>query len=495
MVNIIACPVGPRRLSPVLAGLLLGFAVTASSPVALAQSAPGSGPSADERINELSSQVQELKALVLKLYARIDQMEQNKAVPAAPGAAAPGQVNAPAVVAATSGTLSEPTGAPAAPAKSATDWLHGATLNALLDTYYAYNANNPIGRVNYLRAYDISSNSFNLSQADIVLESAPDLSADKRTGMRVDLQFGQATEALGGNPANELRPDIWRNIFQAYGTYVFPVGGMPLQLDVGKWASSLGLEGNYTKDQINYSRSFWFAYLPYYHSGLRAALKVNDQLTVNYWVVNGTEQTEAFNNYKDELIGFVWQPASSVAWTMNYYVGQEHPGIVYVQSAGTGYQNLPNQQGALFEPIPDAPDGRLQILDTYATWQATPALSLAAEADSVVERLYSYSIGQHTQGGALYGRYQLTPKVAFAARGEYLEDRGGLFSGIRQYLKEGTLTTEYRASDGFLVRGELRRDASNTSYFLSDALGVLKSHQDTVTVGLVWWVGQKEGTW
>jgi hypothetical protein len=40
----------------------------------------------------------------------------------------------------------------------------------------------------------------------------------------LDLMFGQTTESLAGNPANEPRPAPYRNISQAYGTYVFPVG-------------------------------------------------------------------------------------------------------------------------------------------------------------------------------------------------------------------------------------------------------------------------------
>ena len=78
---------------------------------------------------------------------------------------------------------------------------------ALLDGYYEYNTNDPIGRVNYLRAYDVSSNSFSLNQVGLILESAPDPANGKREGMRIDLQYGQATSTLQGNPANELRPD------------------------------------------------------------------------------------------------------------------------------------------------------------------------------------------------------------------------------------------------------------------------------------------------
>ena len=120
--------------------------------------------------------------------------------------------------------------------------------------------------------------------------------------MRLDQQIGQATDTLQGNPANEPRPEIYRNIFQAYGTWVAPIGN-GLTLDVGKWGSSIGIEGNYTKDQMNYSRAYWFDFLPFYHMGLRASYKVKDGLTLNYWLVNGTNQAEATNGFKDELFG------------------------------------------------------------------------------------------------------------------------------------------------------------------------------------------------
>ena len=128
------------------------------------------------------------------------------------------------------------------------------TINLGLDTYYEYNFNNPVGRVNLLRAYDVLSNEFSLNQASIVLEHAPDVTAGRRWGGRLDLQFGQATDTLQGNPTNEPRPEIYRNIFQAYGTYIVPLG-QGRTVDFGKWGSSLGIEGNYTKDQMNYSRA------------------------------------------------------------------------------------------------------------------------------------------------------------------------------------------------------------------------------------------------
>jgi hypothetical protein len=92
-------------------------------------------------------------------------------------------------------------------------------------------------------------------------------------------------------------------------------------------------------------------------------------------------------------------------------------------------------------------------------------------------------------------QYQFTPKVAIGARAEYLSDRGGLFSGISQALKETTVTFDYKLDDGFLMRYEWRRDFSNQPSFLTDVQGVLSKDQNTATVGLIWWWGGKEGAW
>ena len=243
-------------------------------------------------------------------------------------------------------------------AASAPGGLAGTTVNLGFDGYYGYNFNAPIGRANLLRAYDVSSNSFSINQANVVVDNAPDPANDKRFGARLDLQWGQATQTLQGNSINEPRPDIYREIFQAYGTYVAPIGN-GVTIDFGKWSSSIGLEGNYTKDQINYSRSFWFDYLPFYHMGLRMNYKVNDLLSVNYWVTNGTNQTEAFNGYKDELAGFVLTPSKNLSWTVNYYLGQEHPDVVYYLN-GNAPPGAPTQQGVPFEPIPSPAEGEAQ---------------------------------------------------------------------------------------------------------------------------------------
>ena len=125
----------------------------------------------------------------------------------------------------------------------------------------------------------------------------------------------------------------------------------------------------------------------------------------------------------------------------------------------------------------------------------TRKVTLAGEADYVINRLQAFSPPTRVSGGAGYARYQFTPKFALAARGEYLADRGGLFSGVTQALKETTVTADYQVVEGFLVRTEWRRDFSNQPFFLTDTPGNLKREQNTATLGLLWWFGGKQGAW
>ena len=371
----------------------------------------------------------------------------------------------------------------------------GATLNYMFDGYYEYDFNHPIGRIQYLRAYDVLSNSFSINQADVMFALDPNVAEGRRYGLRLDLQFGQATDTLQGNPANEVRPQIYRNIFQAYGTYVAPLG-KGLTVDFGKWASSLGIEGNYTKDQVNYSRSFFFDYLPFYHMGVRASYKVNDRLALNYWIVNGTDQTEPTNSYKDELFGFTAQPTKNILWNFNYYVGQDHPDVGPATNC-----TVPLQPGLCVQQINPAPNGKAHIFDSYVTWNATPKLTLSAEGDYVVSREWANSAPGESSapslvdGGAAYARYQWKPRMALGGRVEYFNDRNGLYSGTSQALKEFTGTYDYKFGEGFLARAEFRRDWSNVPFFLTNKPGVLSASQPTFTMGLVWWAGGKQGPW
>ena len=452
--------------------------VLCSSAVALTQQTAPMSP--EERMSE----IRQLRSELERISERLNVLERDgsasaSAAPLPPAPPSPPPAAAPAVPPVAKANLP---GASSKEDQTMLKFFHGTTLNFGMDGYYAYNFNQPPGRVNQLRAYDVSSNSFSINQANVIVERLPIASPGERFGGRIDLQFGQATETLQGSSANELRPQVWRNLFQAYGSYLAPVG-TGLQLDFGKWASALGVEGNYTKDQINYSRGYLFNYLPYYHMGLRANYNITPRISMAYWLVNGAQQTEDFNGFKSQAVIFTLKPASTITWNINYYFGQEQPDSVL------------SPVGLPTKSISPAPNGREHIFDTYATWNVTPHLTLVGEADLVLNRVFSTSQPKRVAAGALYVKYALPHNYNIAARSEYLDDRGGLFSGTTQALDELTLTFDRQIEPGFLLFAEYRRDGSNQPFFLNNTLSSRSHAQPTATIGLVFWWGQKQGSW
>src|SRR2546423_13447600 len=89
-------------------------------------------------------------------------------------------------------------------------------------------------------------------------------------------------------------------------------------------STALGLENGYSYDEINYSRSFYFNYLPFYHMGFRTTYNVNSKLSVQHWLVNGANQAEDFNGYKSNAFLLTIKPTKTISWNVNYFFGQEN---------------------------------------------------------------------------------------------------------------------------------------------------------------------------
>jgi putative OmpL-like beta-barrel porin-2 len=358
-------------------------------------------------------------------------------------------------------------------AQSAPGPFDNVKFGVTLEGYYQYDWNRPPDRALVLRAYDTRANVFSIQQAAIIIESAPNVESGRRFGARLDLQFGQATDTVQGSPANEPRPEVYRNVWQAFGTYVFPVGKNGLQVDFGKYASMLGYETNYAKDNQAFSRAYLFNFLPFYHSGLRVMLPVTEKVSVLYMLSNGIQQTEDFNDFKSSHFAAIVKPTPKVTWVGNYYVGQEQP------DGGE----------------PGGPDGVFKVFDTNVAVAATPALSVALDFNYVTNEINRSDPSLSLQGTGAYARYQVTPASSLGIRYERLDDEG-LFGGIDQVLQEATVTGEYKLAEGFLARAEFRRDWSNQRFF-PGRLGARdpRDHQNTLLIGGVWWFGNKQGGW
>jgi hypothetical protein len=205
--------------------------------------------------------------------------------------------------------------------------------------------------------------------------------------------------------------------------------------------------------------------------GLRTTLPVSDKVTVMYMLTNGIQQTEDFNNFKSNHFSAILKPVKAITWTTSYYFGQEQP---------DGGQ-------------PQGPNGWFRVFDSNASIAATSALSLGVDVTHTTNQVHSGDPSLSLDGVGAYARYQVTTPAALAIRYEHLDDEG-LFADVAQKLQEFTATAEYEFTEGFLVRGEFRRDWSNQLFFPVHDGGV-SAHQNTALVGLVWWIGNKTGGW
>lgn len=360
-----------------------------------------------------AQEIQELRHELAHITARLDELERTASAPTA-------TTTKSAAV-----TPSQPEAVVLRPEDAQTlGFFRDTTINFGMDGYHGYNFNQPIGRVNLLCVYDVTSNSFNINRASVVVEHLP--TAKTRFGGRLDLQYRQATETLEGSGNNEQRPQVWRNVFQAYGSYVAQLGS-GLEIDYGKFASALGGEGNYTKDQIAYSRSYSFNFLPYYHMGVHTDYNVTPKVNIAYWFANGAQQTEDFNGFKSQAFLFTLKPTSSLTWNMNYYFGQEQRDVLPTLNSGhptsSAQLDLPTMN------VSPAPDGREHIFESYAAWNATPKLTLVGESDYMHNRTKSHSRPACVVIGALYAKYAMPKNWNIGGRFEYFDDRVGLLSG------------------------------------------------------------------
>jgi len=316
-----------------------------------------------------------------------------------------------------------------------------------VDVYYTYNFNKTDPA---FRSFDVQHNAFSLSLAEIAFAKA--VSAD-RLGFRVDLDFGKTADLVAIFEPEENGKEIYKHIQQAY---VSAQAGEKLTLDVGKFVTPMGAEVIESQDHWNY-RSVLFGYaIPFYHTGIRATLPVNDKVSVSGFLLNGWNNGSEVNGDKTFAFGATIKPSSKVTWIGNIMVGKE--------TAGSN-------------------DTRT-VFDTTLTLALTPKFSLMANYDYGKEGPTSWS------GIAAYAKYEARDNWALVGRFEYLDDTDGGFMLIGQKAQTLTLTSDHLVAGGLKLRLEYRGDFTDSAFFVKDN-GTLKDSQHALLVGMVYAFGGK----
>ena len=277
------------------------------------------------------------------------------------------------------------------------------------------------------------------------------------------------------------------------------------EMDFGKFVTTAGAEVIESYSNWNYSRSLLFSWaIPYYHFGLRTSWPMGKHWTGGLQVVNGWNNT--VDNNSGKTIGLnLMGTYTKWMWMIDWYGGPENPGT------NAGWKNL---------------------YDTVLTLTPSSKFSMYLNYDYGEQK--EFNQGFNTSNGGPYNdgfigtwqglagsfHFQLTPKVAFTPRIEWFDDPEGVAmygagvnaatafgaAPVRQSVKEGTLTLEYKFLEGLMWRGEYRYDWSNQPFFLVNAqcnattftcipstgqgLGN-SNHQNTLTFAVIAFFGPK----
>jgi len=357
--------------------------------------------------------------------------------------------------------------------------LSGIRLSGFVDTAYHWNFENPdsvaptgtaVTRTQSTGVFDTVADSFTLHAVEVVLEKPA--AATGGVGFRTDLFFGQDAKVIASTGTEVDDFDLQQAYVEARlplhaleGNEVF---GDSLYLRGGKYVTLAGAEVIEARDNWNTTRSYMFGYaIPFSHTGIRAAYDLwGGKVTLTTGLNNGWDIVEDNNSYKTWEGQIAFKPKDNLLFTGTFYVGPE---------------NL-NQGGH-----------KRFLMDYVALWNVTEKLSLMANFDYGRE---GRAVGGPTtlkdadwDGFALYGRYQVTDKLAFATRGELFVDHDTFRVGAANVVNstarerrywEWTYTTEYRLYNNLISRLEYRYDWSDAPIFEGE------SAQNTLSAQLIY---------
>ncbi|HJL14197.1 MAG TPA: outer membrane beta-barrel protein [Sandaracinaceae bacterium LLY-WYZ-13_1] len=346
---------------------------------------------------------------------------------------------------------------------------------AYVEAFGAWNFNDPSNGITAYRGFDNRHATFSI--ANVAFGGR--LSFD-RVYARVVLQWGltpstyYAAEpfgALGGAVGPSLQT-LWQVVQEGYFGWNIPLLERGIRLEGGLFLSPVGIEGIAVKDNWNFSRSNLFFGLPFYHTGIRVTVPIDDAWSARVAVYNGWNSV-LDNNQEKSVAASVSYADDVLETTLLYFGGvEDDPGV-----PGRSWRSL---------------------FDLTATVHATDWLELQAQVDTGFQPTATDTYVWFTT--AAYARVRPVPWLDIALRGDFFWDgapTGPL--GMRQspifwpaeWVSSQTLTVALRPVDHLLFMIEYRHDeAASETYFEGavttgpDGLGVPNAvRQDTLTLG------------
>lgn len=291
--------------------------------------------------------------------------------------------------------LAAPALALAAPALAQdADTTAHVTFGAYVDSYYAYDFNQPGGHDRALTTQAQRHDEFAVNLAHVEARYQSPVVRGRlalQAGTSVQANYAAEPDSLAGFQ------NFLPHLEEAYaGVSLAP----SVWVDAGIFFSHIGNESWISADNPTYTRSLAAEFSPYYETGVRASWQATQSIALTAVVVNGWQNISENNHGKAGGIRLDWTASPALTLTYSNFVGRE-------ASAATGDQGTRffNDFTARITPSP-----RVLII---------PTLDVGTQD------------GDTWYAAALMGRYALTPALAVNGRVDRYDDRDGVIAPVR----------------------------------------------------------------
>lgn len=328
------------------------------------------------------------------------------------------------------------------------------TLGGGIDTYYAYDFNQPeSGEIPYY----VSSNKHNQFAVNLAYLSLEVKS--NRFKFKLMPAFGTYMNA---NYAAE--EGLLKALYEANASIKL-LKKKELWLEAGVLNSPYSSESAMSKDQMMYTRSFAPEYVPYYLGGARLNYQLNNKLKLAVAVVNGWQQLKDVNSSKAIGTQVEWKVAKNHLINWNTYVGDER------SEANPGYRNR------IFN-------------DLYWVYSGAKKWSFVVNGYYGLQEIQNSDSQSWFQLNAT-SKYKLKNNSFFAARVEYFKDDGVQIRSINAndpFECFGTaLGYSVAIQENALLRFELKELISSKGVHFISSSGLPTKNSTIVSVNLSAW--------
>ena len=211
-------------------------------------------------------------------------------------------------------------------------WLNGnpRTKDAILDTKYftgEFRADvNAVYDFNHPKDHTLGGSS-ELGRTSEVQVQQLGIGGDfhwENVRGRILTQFGVYSTMTPRNDASTTKgqwatDNAYRYVSEAYGGYHWDaLNGV--NLDAGIFMSYIGLFSFYNFDNWAYQPSYVSSNTPWFFNGIRLQVFPTDKVKLEFWLTNGWQSYNMFNNTPGIGASIWWRPTGDLAFISNNYI-------------------------------------------------------------------------------------------------------------------------------------------------------------------------------